>query len=440
LQAAGSFADISGVRNLIFDLRVCPTRAVGCRLAVLLVASLTASRGAAADWPQWRGPNRDGKSADTGLLKTWPAGGPPLAWKATGLGRGYSGVTLAGDRIYTMGDFGETNLVLALRRADGKRLWSTPLGKAGAPGWGGFAGPRSSVTVDGDRLYALGQYGEFACLEAATGQVRWRRHLTDDFGGERPEWGFSESPLVDGPRVVLTPGGSQGAVVALDKMTGALLWQTKEFKDPAHYSSLIAVELGGVRQYVQLTAEHVVGIVPEDGRVMWESVRPGRTAVITTPVAQGNLVYVTSGYGVGCNVFGLTRTGEGFNAEEVYANKEMANHHGGVILRGNHVYGHSEGKGWTCQELRTGKAVWQDKEILGKGSIAFADGLFYLRREDGPGTVVLAEVSPTGVKEKGRFDQPERTDQKSWTHPVIAGGCLYLRDQDLLLCYDVRQR
>jgi outer membrane protein assembly factor BamB len=394
----------------------------------------------AGDWPQWRGPHADGKSTETDLLKAWPMGGPPLAWQVTGLGAGYSGVTLVGDVIYTTGEFGETCEVVALNRADGRRRWSAKLGKAGSPGWGNFAGPRSSVSVAGEHLYALGQYGELVCLESAGGREIWRTHLVEDLGGPRPEWGYSESPLVDGERVVVTPGGDQGTVVALDRATGKVSWRSAGLKDPAHYATPVIAELGGVRQYVVLTAEHVAGIGPEDGRVLWRVVRKGRTAVIPTPIVHGDLVYVTSGYGVGCNAFRVTRSGSDFTAEEVYANKIMANHHGGVILVGDHVLGHSEGKGWTCQDLKTGEAIWQDKEILGKGSIGYADGQVYLRREDGPGTVVLAEATPAGLKEKGRFDQPDRSGKHSWTHPVVAGGFLYLRDQDRLFCYDIRRK
>jgi outer membrane protein assembly factor BamB len=264
--------------------------------------------------------------------------------------------------------------------------------------------------------------------------------MVNELGGPLPELGYSESPLVDGDRVLVTPGGKGGTVAALDRNSGKVLWRTKELTDPAHYASLVVAELGGARQYVVLTENHVAGIGPEDGRVLWQAVRQGRTAVIPTPIVQGDLVYVTSGYGVGCNAFRITRGENGFKAEEVYANKVMANHHGGVILVGEHVLGHSEGKGWTCQDLNTGEALWQDRDILGKGSIAYADGHVYLRREEGPGTVVLAEPTPTGLKEKGRFDQPDRSDKHSWTHPIVVGGRLYLRDQERLFCYDVRRK
>jgi outer membrane protein assembly factor BamB len=408
----------------------------------LVCFSLLTASGAAApgDWPQWRGPNRDGLSTEKGLLKQWPAGGPRLVWKAGGLGPGYSTVAVVGQRIYTIGERGEESFVMALNLADGKPVWNARLGKAGAPGWGGFGGPRATPTVDGELLYAVGQWGEMACFEAATGKERWRKDFTQDFGAKRPEWGFSESPLVDGNKVVFTPGGPDGAVVALDKKTGAEIWRSTDFTDPAHYSSLIAAEIGGVRQYIQLTAASVVGIGSSDGKLLWRAPRKGQTAVIPTPIYDNGFVYVTSGYGVGCHLFKITADAGKFSAEQVYANKVMVNHHGGVVKVGDYLYGYSDGKGWTCQDFKTGEARWQDKEHLGKGAIVYADGHLYLRQEDKQGTLALIEATPKGYVERGRFDQPERTDKKSWAHPVIAGGRLYVRDQDLLLCYDITDK
>jgi outer membrane protein assembly factor BamB len=410
-------------------------------LGYCLLFTLTAAV-VAADWPQWRGPARDEKSSETGLLKQWPAGGPPLFWKVTGLGAGYSGITVVGERIYTCGEQGDSSHVIALNRADGKKVWSVKLGKAGAPGWGNFAGPRCSVSVDGDRCYALGHYGEVACLRIADGQEVWRKHLVNDFGGKVPEWGYSESPLVDGDNVMFTPGGSKGAVVALNKMTGATVWHSKDFTDAAHYSSLVISEFGGVRHYVQLTADSVAGISAKDGAVLWKAERKGKVAVIPTPIVHENLVFVTSGYEVGCHLFKIVKGAAGFTVEQAYANKDLANHHGSVILHDGHIYGHSDSRGWVCMELSTGKLVWREREKLKKGAIFYADGHFYLREEDksGPGTMALIEATPAGYREKGRFDQPDRTDKNSWTHPVVAGGRLFIRDQDLLLCYDVKAK
>lgn len=404
-----------------------------------VLASVCALSSVAADWPNFRGPEVNGISKETGLLKQWPAGGPPLAWKMTGVGDGYSGVSVVGQRVYTAGDKADSSFVHAVNLADGKPLWSAKLGKPGSMGYGNFAGPRATPTVDGDLLFAVSQWGEMVCLQASDGEAKWRKQFTEDFGGKLPEWGFAESPLVDGDKVVVTPGGSKGAIVALNKKTGAVIWQSKDFTDEAHYSSLVAAEIGGVRQYVQLTAKSVVGVAADNGRVLWTAPRKGATAVIPTPVYHADHVYVTSGYGIGCNLFKISSGGGNFSADQVYANKVMVNHHGGVILVEGNIYGYSDGKGWTCQDFNSGEAKWQEKQKLGKGAIAYADGRFYLRDES-KGTLVLLEVSADEYKEAGRFEQPDRSKKNAWPHPVIAQGKLFIRDQDLLLCYDVKAK
>lgn len=286
---------------------------IGSAAALLAANALMHSQ--AADWPEWRGVNRDGKSPDTEIAREWSAAGPRLAWTRSGIGTGYASVSVVGDRIYTAGDHGEEGRVIALDRATGKQLWSSFLGKAGAPGWGNFAGVRGTPTVDGDLVFAIGQYGEIAAYEAATGKELWRKHFEDDFGGKRPEWGFSESPLVDGDQVVCTPGGEKGALVALDKRTGSVKWQSSAFTDDAQYSSIIKAGIHGKPQYVQLTQESVAGISPVTGALLWRVDRKGRTAVIPTPIIHNNHVYVTSGYGVGCNLFEITSDGGAFSAK-----------------------------------------------------------------------------------------------------------------------------
>ncbi|MDB6041151.1 MAG: bamB 1 [Verrucomicrobiales bacterium] len=405
-------------------------------VATAALAAVTLTR--ADDWPQWRGPLRDGVSRETGLLKELPAGGPHLTWRATGIGAGYSSVSVAKGKIFTIGDKEDASFAIALDAGTGKQIWATKVGKSGAPGWGGFAGPRSTPTVDNDLVFVVGQWGELVCLKADSGKEIWRKDFTSDFAAPRPEWGFAESPLVDGAAVVITPGGPDGTVVALNKQTGSLIWRTKDFTDRAHYSSLILAEIGGVKQYIQLTADNVVGIAAKDGKLLWKAARKGATAVIPTPIVHDNLVYVTSGYGIGCNLFKINREGNAFAAEEVYSNKLMQNHHGGVVRIGDYIYGHSDSKGWTCQEMATGKALWQEKSKMGKGSIVAADGKLWLRGEDGKGTVALIDASTQGYKDHGTFNPPDRSDKNSWAHPVIANGKLYLRDQDVLLCYDVK--
>ncbi len=404
----------------------------------LLVAGLFAMASAVhgGDWPQWRGPNRDGKSTDTGLLKQWPAEGPKQVWKATGLGGGYSTPSVANGRVYGSGYRDDEEFIWAVDASTGKEIWSTKTGaaekKVGYP-----EGPRSTPTIDGDSLFTLSAGGNLVCLEAASGKELWHHDLKKEFGGRMMSgWGFSESPLVDGDKVICTPGSVKGTVLALNKKTGATIWQSEEFKDKSAYASLVIANFGGVRQYVQLTDAHVAGIAAADGKLLWEADRPGKTAVIPTPIVTDEFVYVTSGYGVGCNLFKVTKDGDGFKADQVYANQNLINHHGGVILVGNHIYGHSDKGGWTCQELKSGDVVWTDKGV-GKGAISFADGFFITRSESGKGNVALIEASPEGYKEHGRFEQPNRSNKNSWPHPVIANGKLFLRDQDVMFCYDL---
>jgi len=407
--------------------------------AVALAALTVSTLAAEFDWPQWRGPERTGISKETGLLKSWPADGPALVWKATGLGGGYATPSVAGGRIFGSGYRGSDEFVWALDEKTGKEAWSVRTGGA-EKGVGYPEGPRTTPTIDGELLYTLSAGGRFTCLESVTGKQRWQKDFKSEFGGRMmSDWGFSESPLVDGEKVVCTPGGTKGTVVALNKKSGEVIWQCADFTDRAAYSSPIVAEIGGVRQYIVLTDKRVGGVAARDGKLLWQASRPGRTAVIPTPIYHDNHVFVTSGYGVGCNLFKITANSGAFKAEEVYANTDMVNHHGGVIRLGEHLYGHSDSKGWVCMEFKTGKVVWSNRGV-GKGAVSFADGMLYCRSEGRPGTVALVEATPDGYKEVGRFNQPDRSTKNSWPHPVIANGKLLLRDQDILLCYDVKAK
>lgn len=413
-------------------------------LIVLLAVSFTAladvpAKTSATDWPQFHGPKRDNISTEKGLLQEWPKDGPKLLWKVKGTGGGFSSVSISGGKIFTAGEMGNESFVIALSASDGKQLWKAPLGKAG--GGQGHPGPRATPTVDGDRLYTIGQFGDIVANSIADGKELWRTNLNKDHGGKMMSgWGNSESLLVDGNNLICTPGGRGGTLMALDKMTGKPVWRSKEFGDDAAYASPFVVEIGGVRQVPVLTDKNVAGINVADGSLLWRANRPGSTAVISIPVVHENYVYVTSAYGVGCDLFKINASGGKFTAEPVYTkNKAMVNHHGGVIYLDGALYGYSDGKGWTCQDFLSGEARWKEKDALGKGTISYADGRFYLRDEK-KGTIVLIEASKEAWKEKGRFEQPDRSGKNAWPHLVIAGGKLYVRDQDLLLCYDVKAK
>ncbi|CAA9438129.1 MAG: probable polyvinylalcohol dehydrogenase [uncultured Phycisphaerae bacterium] len=399
------------------------------------LSAVAAAPAAADNWPQWRGADRTDVSKETGLLKSWPEGGPKQVWMNKDAGLGYAGFAVVGDTLYTMGLRDNAEHLIALNVKDGSQKWTAPMGPALTNGWGD--GPRGTPTVDGDRVYGLSGKGHLVCAKAADGSVVWKAAMAD-FGGKVPGWGYTESVLVDGDKVVCTPGGSKGAVVALDKQTGKLAWQSKDFTEPAQYSSIVPASLGGKRQYVQLTMSKLVGLDPATGGTLWTSDWPGKTAVIPTPIVHGDHVYVTSGYGVGCK---LVKVEGGTKPTDVYQNTNMVNHHGGVVLVGEHLYGHSDKGGWTCQELKTGKPVWTEKK-LEKGAVTAAGGMLYLQGEK-TGQVVLIEASPAGWKEHGRFTLKPQSEQRNpkgaiWTHPVVADGKLYLRDQELLFCFDVK--
>jgi len=405
-------------------------------LLTLQVLHAFAPPPALADWPQWRGPDRTDLSKEAGLLKTWPTEGPKRLWLFKEAGLGYSGPAIVKGKLFTLGVRDGSEQLIAVDINDGKPLWSAKLGDMLNNSYGD--GPRGTPTVDGDFVYALSGRGDLICANAADGKVIWQKAMRE-FGGKTPGWGYTESVLVDGNKVVCTPGGSRGALLALDKKTGGTLWQSKDFTDGAQYASIIPATVHGQRQYVQLTMKHVAGIGPEDGKLLWSTDFPGQTAVIPTPIVHDNQVYVTAGYGVGSK---LVNIGPSNEVTEVYFNKVMKNHHGGAILLDGHVYGYSDGPGWVCQNFATGEQVWAERSALGKGAIAYADGMFYCLAE-GNGTVALVEASPKGWKEHSRFKLEAQTAQRSpqghiWTHPVITGGRLYLRDQELLSCYDVK--
>lgn len=412
-------------------------RLISTALLALILTPVLVS----ADWPQFRGPDRTGVSRETGLLKQWPAGGPKLDWKTTKLGGGYSGVSVAAGRIYTMGDGDDASYVHALDEKTGKLVWSVKVGETGGEKGNRYPGTRCTPTVDGNLIFATGQWGDLVCLDRASGKVLWRKSLLKGFGGKMmSQWGYSESPLVDGDRLVCCPGGADGTMIALNKKTGAVLWRTKDWTDRAAYSSIVIATIAGVRQYVQMTDAHVAGVNPANGKVLWKAPRAGRTAVIPTPIVEGDQVYVCSGYGIGSNLFKITSAGGAFSAEQVYAKKVIANHHGGVVKVGDHIVGFSDTPGWVWQNMQSGEVTFDaGKSKLGKGSITVADGMLYLRYEGKPGTIVLLDGSSPEWNEKGRFDQPDRSDKNAWPHPVIANGRLYIRDQGVLLAYNVKK-
>jgi outer membrane protein assembly factor BamB len=558
-----------------------------------LALTLFAQHGFSAqfDWPQWQGPDRTAHSKETGLLAEWPKDGPPLAWKVKGLGGGDSTPSVTGGRIYGMSHRGTNEMVWALSEKDGKELWAVRIAPAHSTSWPqSKEGPSATPTVDGDRLYVMGLAGNVVCLHAADGKVVWQRNLKTDFKGRSPMWDFRESPLVDGEKVICTPGGEEITMVALNKLTGETIWKSlvpdragggqtqnrgpggnrpnamqsdpvlstldkdqnkelsadeidaaptallkldknqdgklsedevspqrgdgggqgdrprprrgpgimrmmkalsaldadqsgtieeaeiknaavalrkldengdgkltddeagmKSMSPPntgAAYSSCIAIDFGGQRQYVQLLSMTVAGVSAADGKLLWRYDKPANSMRIniSTPIYHDGHVFAATAYGAGGGLARLSKSASGeFTAEEVWFSKSMENHHGGVILHDGALFGANGGNGGgylACLDFKTGEVLWNerdsDKRRVTKGSVAFADGRIYYRTEEGP--IVLIEPSRKEYLERGRFNQPERTDKPAWAHPVVANGKLYIRDQDTLFCYDVKAK
>ena len=410
----------------------------------------------AQDWPQWRGAQRDGvlKKADINL--DWTAKKPPLAWTFNQAGSGYSAPTIAGTTLYVLGGADGKDFAIAIDVQTGKQKWKQDLGDlfVEARGNGGYG----SITVDGDKLYFIRSGGQIHCLSATDGKMIWQKDFIKDLGGRRmANWGFSESPLVDGNLVICTPGGDAGTIIALDKNTGNTVWRSKEWTDPSGYSSVIVAEVDGIRQYIQHANKGVAGVSAKDGKLLWKVDNPtysagrGASAVIPTPIFQDNIVYITNGYNCGNMGIKLTREGDNIKAESIYANRNLENQHGGVVLINGYIYGHSErastpGDSWVCQNFKNGEIVWSkstQEAGIGKGSIIGVNDrliCFDMQR----GTVAVIAASPDGWKEFGRIEIPERTtiqtmDNHLWTHPVIANDKLFIRDHDLLFCFDLKK-
>ena len=396
----------------------------------------------ADNWPQWRGPQRDGISRETGLLGEWPKEGPNLLWRVENIGRGYSTPAVVYDRLNLMASEGLDNeFVEALDVHDGKCIWSTRIGNVGNPKQQpNFPTARSTPTVEGDFLYALSSDGDLDCMDIKNGSVRWKKNLRSDFGGKTAEWAYAESPLIDGEALVCAPGGSEATVVALGKTSGDLIWKCPLAEsDDAGFSSAIVVDTGEIREYVRLLTKGLVGIEASTGRLLWRYGKPISKygANIQTPVASGEYVFCSS-TGTGGGVVRLKVQGKQVEAEQVYFGPEYQTAIGGVVKVGDYLYG-TTGEALLCTEFTTGQVKWKER-ALGAASLCYADGRLYIHGENGD--VAMIEPSPESYREKGRFtptDQPQRANamEKAWAYPVVSDGRLYIRDNNVLWCYSV---
>lgn len=411
--------------------------------AVPSSANLAASN---SDWPQWRGPNRDGVSKDTGLLKQWPKEGPKLLWQVNDIGDGYSTPSVVGKRIYLMSNNGlENEFVQALSIQDGKPVWTTRVGNVGNPNQNPpYPKARSTPTVDGYFIYALSSDGDLACLETRTGKIRWQKNIRKEFGGKPGEWAYAESPLVDGDVVVVTPGGAEATIVALNKKTGAVIWKSAvPGGDDAGYASAVVVQGGGRKQYVQCLSKGMVGVDAKTGEFLWRNKEVAKgPAQYFTPVARGENVYAGA-LGVGGVLVRLKLDQGKVAAEQVYFTRGLPNGIGGAVVVGETVYGTEAGASLVAADLISGKVKWQEKGV-GWASVAFADGNLYLHGVNGD--VALVEANGEAYREKGRFTPPAQPKKKqagpypegAFAYPVIAGGRLYIRDLGTLWAYDIK--
>ncbi len=414
--------------------------ATSAALAALITATGLAI---ATDWPQWRGPDRNGISQEKGLLQQWPKEGPKLVWKVTDMGKGYSTPAVVGDRLYLLASEGlENEFVAAVSATDGKRIWTTRLGNVGQPNQKPeFPAARSTPTVEREFLYALGSDGDLACLERDSGKIRWQKHLRNDFAGKPGTWAYAESPLVDGNTLVCTPGGSEATILALNKNTGDVLWKCALPEgDEAGYASAMVVEVGGIRQYVQLLQKGLVGVEAKSGKFLWRFAKAVSrfNANIPSPLVSGDMVFVGSA-GTGGGAVRLQAKDGGVVAEPLYFEAKLPTAIGGTVKVGDFLYG-TTAQAMLCVDFKTGQVKWEER-ALGAASLCFADCRLYLHGENGE--AALVEPSADGYRERGRFMPPEppvhpNNMEKAWAYPVVANGRLYLRDHGCLWCYAVK--
>jgi outer membrane protein assembly factor BamB len=409
-------------------------------LTAMVSAFALSMVGEAADWPQWRGPQRNALSPETGLLREWPQGGPALLWQRNDIGDGYSSVAVVGPRLYTLGNDGlENEFVHAMSVQEGKTVWRTRLGNVGNPDQApSYPKARSTPTVDGAFVYALSSDGDLVSIESASGKVRWQKSLRKDFAGQPGTWAYAESPLVDGDVVVVTPGGAEATMVALNKISGAVVWKSAiPGGDPAGYASAVVLAGAGPRQYVQFTGKGVVGVDAKTGTFLWRYDEASKgPANMPTPVASGAHVYSSAG-NVGGALIRLATAGETVTASQVYLERGLPNTSGGSVLVGPTLFGTTR-EGLVAADYQSGKVLWQSAGI-GPGSIIAADGLLFIHGENGD--VALVEAAADGYREKGRVTpsgQPEHMNrEKAWSYPTVANGRLYVRDRGTLWSFNV---
>ena len=415
------------------------------RCALLLVLAVAAETLPAADWPQFHGPNRDNKSADTGLLKSWPEGGPPRLWEAIGIGQGYSCVAVARGKVYVTGEIAGDCVITALDM-DGKPVWTQKNGKAWARS---YPGTRSTPTITDDGLlYHESGLGNLVCLKADTGEVVWSVNILEEFDGRNITWGLAESPLVVGDLVICTPGGKEVSVVALDRRTGKAVWKCRGAKDRPGYASPILVDCRGLKQIVTVMAQSVVGVRASDGKLLWRyPYKVYADENILTPLFQDGFLIISGCVRKGTTSLRLLVSGKECSVERQWRNGTLDNKQGGMVLVNGRLYGYAElgsrRAPWVCVDFKTGETVFRSSPLRSSykyksGSLTYADGMFYLYADNG--NAALAKATDAGFEVVGRLRIEDPGKRPTWAHPVVCGGRLYLRYGDKLAAYDVRRR
>jgi len=407
------------------------------RIFISCIACVTAAWPAAAgESPQFRGPDRSGIFNETGLLKAWPEGGPKKLWVAAGIGRGYSSVSVAGGKIYVTGMRDDETGVLSIFDLGGKLERAIPYGKETnekqAPG------ARSTPTLDGDRVYFLSGLGVLYCVDLAKGAVQWEVNVLERFGGTLPMWHISESVLIDGDRVICTPGGKDGRLAALNKLTGETVWTTTGFEDTASYCSPAIFTHSGKRILTTATAATIVGADPDTGKLLWAFAHKGPYDIHgVTPVYHDGLLYYVAGDGFGGGTLALSDDGSSVTPK--WENKSLDCLHHGVVLLDGHLYGtgYRADSALECLEFKTGNVVWTTRDVQ-EGNTVYADGMLYVYEGPKTGVVSLVKAQPTGFERTGSFTVTDGGDDKHWAHPTIANGVLYIRHGDAVIAYDVR--
>jgi outer membrane protein assembly factor BamB len=406
-----------------------------CSLIILSGFRLVAQN--SNEWPCFHGSDRTNKSAETGLAKAWPANGPELIWTVSGLGDGYSSISAAGGLLYTAGKFNDQTYVFCFDLT-GKPVWKKPNGKAWSTtlSWAvSYTGARSTPTYDNGFLYHLSESGRLTAFDSRTGKEIWSREISGDFAAEAPEYGYTESVLIDGDDLFVRPAGKKGFQVCLNKRTGETLWVNNEIPGTAGYNSMVIKDFGGFRQVIGASSNCFYGVDTRSGKLLWKvNFENQRELNLTDAICYNEYVFLTSGYGKGSMLVKLKTSPKGILPESVWQSEIMDNHHGGVILHNGYLYGSgNNSRGWFCLDFLTGKQMWKTD---GKGSVTFADGMLYMLDERG--TMKLVRATPDKYERSGEFKVPKGGESMYWAHPVVSGGRLYIRHADKIFAYNIK--